>query len=77
MTVSTETLIIIDLKNILKQIKKPYKIKHSNGSSINNKEGFCFQQWEDGSYLKGRYLGNKLNGIAHIGTNDGKSFIGK
>lgn len=57
------------------KIKKPYKHKFHEKKS-GKKEGFCIQEWDDSTTLKGNYIDNKLNGYVCIKTPDGKEFQG-
>jgi len=67
----------IELKNIIKEMRKPYKLISSNKSTNAMKEGFCIQEWKDGTVLKGKFSENKLEGVAKIWTADGKIFEGQ
>ncbi len=56
-------------------MRKPYKI-HTENIENGKKEGFCIQEWQDGTILKGNFKNNKLEGMAAVITKDGKTFQG-
>lgn len=58
-------------------MKKPYKLKYQDNIKDQPKNGFCIQEWEDRTMLKGKYIDNQLCGWAFIKTSDGKEFQGK
>jgi hypothetical protein len=68
---------LLELRQIIRLMRKPYKLKASNKNDFGIKEGFCIQEWPCGTVLKGIFRNNKVNGLARIKTSDGKTFEGK
>ena len=64
------------LKKVVKYLRDDYTIISPKNMRRHNKEGFCYIVWRDGSYLKGEYKNNKLNGYAKIKLKDKTEYIG-